>query len=165
MKSNPEEYAESKMSIWVALLLIVISSIGLAKGADWLVDAAVKIAKDLGVSERVISITIVAIGTSLPELTASVIAALKKQPDLSVGNIIGSNIFNIFSIIGFTALIKPMKFDHIPFTIDLIALMIIGFLLGFFMYFIGVRKIKRGESAVMLAFYLLYIVSLYYLKF
>ncbi len=165
MKENPEEYPESKMSIWVALLLIVISSIGLAKGADWLVDAAVKIAKDLGVSERVISITIVAIGTSLPELTASVIAALKKQPDLSVGNIIGSNIFNIFSIIGFTALIKPMKFDHIPFTIDLIALMIIGFLLGFFMYFIGVRKIKRGESAVMLAFYLLYIVSLYYLKF
>ncbi len=165
MADNQDEIPEPKMSVWLALVLIIIASVGLAKGADWLVDGAVGIAKKLGISPRVISITIVAIGTSLPELTASVMAAIKKQLDISVGNIIGSNIFNIFSIVGFTALIKPMSFDHRPFIMDLSALIIIGLMLGGFMIFFGKRKIKRTEALIMLIFYVAYIVSLYYIKF
>ncbi len=165
MADKQNEIPEPKMSVWLALVLIIIASIGLAKGADWLVDGAVGIANKLGISPRVISITIVAIGTSLPELTASVIAAIKKQLDISVGNIIGSNIFNIFSIVGFTALIKPMSFDHRPFIMDLAAMLLIGLLLGAFMLFFGVRKIKRTEALIMLVFYVAYIVSLYYIKF
>ncbi len=165
MADKQDEIPEPKMSIWLALVLIIIASIGLAKGADWLVEGAVRIANKLGISQRVISITVVAIGTSLPELTASVMAAIKKQLDISVGNIIGSNIFNIFSIVGFTALIKPMSFDHRPFIMDLAALMVIGLMLGAFMFFFGVRKIKRTESLVMLIFYVAYVVSLYYIKF
>ncbi len=165
MADKQNEIPEPKMSVWLALVLIIIASIGLAKGADWLVDGAVGIANKLGISPRVISITIVAIGTSLPELTASVIAAIKKQLDISVGNIIGSNIFNIFSIVGFTALIKPMSFDHRPFIMDLAAMLLMGLLLGAFMLFFGVRKIKRTEALIMLVFYVAYIVSLYYIKF
>ncbi len=165
MKDKAEEIPKPTMPVWLAFVLIAISSVGLAKGADWLVDGAVKIAKDLGVSERVISITVVALGTSLPELTASVIAALKKQTDISVGNIIGSNIFNIFSIVGITAMIHPMTFNHVPFLFDMGALFVIGIMLWFFIFPFRSIYITRSEASVMLAFYIAYVVLLYTLKF
>ncbi len=164
MAESGEKTEDPQMSIPVSILLIAIASVGLAKGADWLVNGAVTIAHKLGVSERVISITIVAIGTSLPELTASVIAAIKKEPDISVGNIIGSNIFNIFSIVGITAIVHPMHFNHVPFLFDLGALFVIGILLWFFIFPFKTRYITRGEGAVMLAFYIAYVVMLYTLK-
>ncbi|MEZ7917695.1 MAG: calcium/sodium antiporter [Patiriisocius sp.] len=87
---------------------LLIGAIALYFGSKLLVDGAVNLASTLGVSERVISITIIAVGTSLPELAASVIAALKKEKALSLGNLIGSNIFNIASVLGITAIIKPI---------------------------------------------------------
>ena len=90
------------------ILWLLIGAIALYFGSKWLVDGAVDLASTLGVSERVISITIIAVGTSLPELAASVIAALKKEKALSLGNLIGSNIFNIASVLGITAIIKPI---------------------------------------------------------
>lgn len=92
-----------KITIW-----FFIGGAGLYFGSEWLVDGAVGIAKSFDVSERVISVTMIAIGTSVPELAASVIAALKKEKGISLGNLIGSNIFNIGSVIGLTALIKPI---------------------------------------------------------
>jgi len=89
------------------ILWLLIGAIALYFGSMWLVDGAVDLASTLGVSERVISITMIAVGTSLPELAASVIAALKKEKALSLGNLIGSNIFNIASVLGITAIIKP----------------------------------------------------------
>jgi cation:H+ antiporter len=80
-------------------------------GAEFLVDGATSLAKALGVSNKVIGLTIVAIGTSLPELAASVAAALKKEMEISIGNIIGSNIFNILSVLGLSAFIRPIEFD------------------------------------------------------
>ncbi len=148
-------------SIPVALLIILVASVALAYGADLLVDSASKLAKIIGISDRVISISIVAIGTSLPELTASVIAALKKETDISVGNIIGSNIFNILSILGITAMIKPIHFDHTIFTTDLAWMSGIGILL--FLSFLPLKKayINRYKGIIMLSFYFLYMYILF----
>jgi len=90
------------------ILWLFIGAVGLYFGSEWLVDGAVGIAESFDVSERIISVTMIAIGTSVPELAASVIAALKKEKGISLGNLIGSNIFNIGSVIGLTALIQPI---------------------------------------------------------
>lgn len=97
-----------KIVVW-----FLIGGLGLYFGSEWLVDGAVSIAEDFGVSERVISVTMVAIGTSVPELAASLIAAFKGEKAISLGNLIGSNIFNIGSVIGITALIQPIKMQSI----------------------------------------------------
>jgi cation:H+ antiporter len=90
------------------IMWLLIGVIALYFGSRWLVEGAVALASSLGVSERVISISVIAIGTSVPELAASVIAALKKEKALSLGNLIGSNIFNIASVLGITAIIQPI---------------------------------------------------------
>lgn len=95
-----------KVIIWLALGIL-----GLYFGSEWLVDGSTGIARDFGVSDRVISLTMVALGTSIPELAASVIAAIKKEKDLSLGNLIGSNIFNIGSVLGITAVIHPLELE------------------------------------------------------
>ena len=87
---------------------LLIGGVALYFGSEWLVEGAIGMAKTLGVSERIISITIIAVGTSVPELAASVIAALKKEKALSLGTLIGSNIFNIASVLGITAIIQPI---------------------------------------------------------
>jgi cation:H+ antiporter len=93
-----------KITLW-----LLISTLSLFYGAEFLVDGAVDFAKKMNVSEAVISVSVVAIGTSIPELAASLIAIIKKEKGLSIGNIIGSNIFNIGSVLGITALIKPIQ--------------------------------------------------------
>ncbi|NNL16741.1 MAG: calcium/sodium antiporter [Flavobacteriaceae bacterium] len=93
-----------KIIIW-----LIIGAFALYFGSEWLVDGAKEMAINIGVSERVISVTMVAIGTSVPELAASVIAALKKEKAISLGNLIGSNIFNIASVLGLTAMIHPIR--------------------------------------------------------
>jgi cation:H+ antiporter len=90
------------------IMWLLIGAIALYFGSRWLVEGAVALASSLGVSERVISISVIAVGTSVPELAASVIAALKKEKALSLGNLIGSNIFNIASVLGITAIIQPI---------------------------------------------------------
>lgn len=91
------------------VLWLLIGALSLYFGSEWLVDGAKKVAYSFGVSERVISVTMVAIGTSVPELAASVVAALKKEKAISLGNLIGSNIFNIASVLGLTAIIHPIQ--------------------------------------------------------
>ena len=95
-----------KIGIW-----LIIGALALYFGSDWLVKGAVEIATDLGVSQRVIAVTVIAVGTSVPELAASVIAALKKEKALSLGNLIGSNIFNIACVLGLTAMIHPIHIN------------------------------------------------------
>ncbi len=112
-----------QMSVLAALLLIVLSCAMLAFGADFMVDGATSVAKALGVSDKVIGLTIVALGTSLPELAASVAAALKKEMDISIGNIIGSNIFNLMCVLGVSASIRPIPFDYMQYRMDFIIMM------------------------------------------
>jgi len=98
----------SPLPVWKSLLFLCLGIIGLYYGADLFVESAVGIASVFGVSERIIGITVIAIGTSLPEMATSVIAAINKKTDIAVGNILGSNIMNILAIIGATAVIRPI---------------------------------------------------------
>ena len=102
---------EEPMKMPVAIGFILVSCLMLAFGADILVDGATTLAKWMNVSDKVIGLTIVALGTSLPELAASIAAAVKKEMDISIGNIIGSNIFNILCVLGISASIKPITFE------------------------------------------------------
>lgn len=144
----------SNMKIW---MLIIIGLIGLVIGGKLVVDNAVKIATLLGVSQKIIGLTIVAIGTSLPELMTSVVAALKKNSDIAIGNVIGSNIFNIFLILSVSSLINPVQFNP-SFNTELL-LLAVGTLVLFIAMFTGGRKkLDRWEGAVMLGIYLAYTV-------
>jgi cation:H+ antiporter len=104
-----DESNEEQMSYAKIFGLLIIGGFALWLGSELLVDGAVNLAEGLGVSKRVIAITVVSIGTSVPELASSIIAAIKKENDISIGNIIGSNIFNILSVLGITAIIKPIE--------------------------------------------------------
>jgi len=152
---------DGAMKWWVAGLIFLGSCVGLALGADLLVDNVAIIAEDLGVSKRVISITMVAVGTSIPELSTSVIAAMKKETDISVGNIIGSNIMNILSVLGFTSIIAPVKVDATIATFDIPWMLGVSLLLLLIMLPAARSRITRWEGIFMIAIYLLYIYFLF----
>ena len=99
------------MPWWKIALFLVLGLIGLPLGADLLIDASTEIAKMFGVSDTVIGLTLVALGTSLPELATTVMAAIRRQADVALGNVIGSNLFNLLAIIGIASLIKPIPVD------------------------------------------------------
>ena len=129
------------MTILAAVGLIILSCAMLAFGADTLVDGATTLASAMGVSDKVIGLTIVALGTSLPELAASVAAAVKKQMDISIGNIIGSNIFNILCVLGVSTSIKPISLEFSDYMSDFIWML--GFS-AFIIIFTTMRK-KKGR--------------------
>jgi len=118
-----------QLSLSVAMIVIVVSSVGLAYGADFMVDGASSIAEGMGISKRIISLTVVAIGTSAPELTASIIATVKKESDIAIGNIMGSCIFNIFGVLGLTSMIHSISVDHLAFSFDILWMIFISILL------------------------------------
>lgn len=135
--------------------LIIFGLAGLILGGKLVVDNAVSVATNLGVSEKIIGLTIVAIGTSLPELVTSVVAALKKNSDIAFGNIIGSNIFNILLVIPLSAFIHPVSFNT-SFNTELYILSGGTLFLFVAMFTGGKRKLDRWEAAFLLATYLLY---------
>jgi cation:H+ antiporter len=131
---NENEEVTKTYPVWLAIGIVLVACAGLAWGADLLVNSASEIATSMGVSERVISITIVAFGTSVPELTASLVAAFKKETEISVGNIVGSNLFNILIVLGLTSVIHPIPVDYAAFRIDLLWMAILGILLMLVIY-------------------------------
>jgi len=142
-----------------AAMFILAGLAGLVLGGKWIVDGAVKIAELFDVSQSLIGLTVVAIGTSLPELATSAIAAYKKQSDIAIGNVIGSNIFNTFWILGVSAVIRPLPFsrDSDP---DILMNIFASTLL-FIILFIGKRHIiERWQGFLMIAIYIGYIVFL-----
>lgn len=140
-------------------LYIILGLTGLFFGGRFVVINAVEIAHVLGVSEKIIGLTILAAGTSLPELATSVMAAIKKNNDIAVGNIIGSNIFNIFLILAASSVINPIKYNNV-FNADLYILAG-GTIFLFIAMFTGVKKkLDRWEAGLLLIFYLFYIVYL-----
>ncbi len=160
--NEPDEpEPEGSMKWWVAGLIFMASCGGLALGADLLVDNVAIIAEDLGLSKRIISITMVAVGTSIPELSTSVIAALKKETDISVGNIIGSNIMNIVSVLGFTSIIAPVKVDATIASFDIPWMLGVSLLLLLLMLPAARSRINRWEGIFMIMIYLLYIYFLF----
>lgn len=151
---KPEKFSTGKI-----VSMIIGGLIGLGIGGRWVVLGATEIARTWGVSEALIGLTIVAIGTSLPELFTSAIAAYKKDVDIAVGNVVGSNIFNIFFILGVSALIKPLPFSP---ALQIDALVAIGAsLLLFLAMFIGTRHtLDRWQGVGFIASYVAYIAYL-----
>jgi len=149
-----KQFSSSKI-----FLFIILGLAGLVIGGNLVVDNAVSIAADLGVSNRIIGLTIVALGTSLPELFTSANAAMKGKADIAVGNVVGSNIFNVFFVLAITAIISPVPFKP-AMNVDLIVMSIASFLLFLTMFTGGKRKIDRWEAVVFLIIYLCYMVWL-----
>lgn len=147
-----EEVKEYSWSVSIALLFGGI--IGLYFGSELLVDNAIIISREFGVSERVIGVSVIAIGTSLPELITSILAALAKKTDLAIGNILGSNMMNILSIIGITAIIKPIDVSPEFLTSDY--LWMIGFTLILYPLIRIKMKVSRLEGFILFAGYIAY---------
>ena len=157
-KKNKEEVVtEEAKPMWKLLLATVLGLLLVVWGSDVTVDAATAIARALGISERVIGLTVVALGTSLPELFTSVSAARKGKADIAIGNIVGSNIFNILFVVGTAALIVPVEF--LPgFGIDTVIALGAGLLLWVCTW--RKRALTRPAGIVMLTAYLAYFIYL-----
>ncbi len=140
----------------IAVVKLLIGLILLVGGADLLVRGAVFIAESYGVSDLVIGLTIVAIGTSLPELAASIASILKKEADIAIGNIIGSNMFNILAVLGIPALINPDYFASEVLTRDYPAMIGLSLLLGAMIFISSKGKLVRIEGAILLACFIGY---------
>lgn len=154
---NADEEIEEILPLWKQLLMLAVGVVCIVYGSDLTVDNATIIAEALGMDDRLIGLTIVALGTSLPEMVTSVTAARKGKADIAIGNIVGSNVFNILFVVGTTALITPVAFNA-NFLIDGIVALAAGLLLWF-----GVmhdHKLKRPAGIIMLAAYGVYFVHL-----
>ena len=144
--------------LYKSITFLIIGVLLLKYGADNLVDSAIAIATYFQVSDRIIGVTIVAIGTSIPELVTSIIAAIKKENNLAVGNLIGSNIFNILAVLGATSAIQNITIDDIAILyFDYITMIGVTFLVGGFVYCLSKREISRIEGSVLLIIYIIYI--------
>ena len=148
------EVSLSKRGLAIDLLMVVAGLILLVLGARFLVNGAVAIASALGWSEALIGLTIVAIGTSLPEIATAMLALVKKEADLALGSLVGSNIFNLLAILGLTALVQPLDASGIGW-IDLGAMA--AFSVALWPFALHQRRIGRREGALLLGGYLLYI--------
>ncbi len=157
-KNNKEEQPEAKqMAIWKAILFTIIGLALIILGSNVTVDAATAIAKAFGVSERFIGLTIVALGTSLPELFTSVSAARKHNADIAIGNIVGSNIFNILFVVGLSSVIIPVPFAS-NFIFDTIVAIIAAALL--LICCLKTKSLKRWAGILMLICYAAYFIMI-----
>lgn len=137
------------------IIYIIIGLIGIILGGNLVVDGATTVAKNLNITENLIALTIVAIGTSLPELVTSVVAAKKGETDIAIGNVLGSNVFNIFFIVGISSTLSPLSLN-IESLIDIIIMTIIGIIIFFFI--IKDKKINKKSGIYMLMMYLAYMI-------
>ncbi|RFC54758.1 calcium/sodium antiporter [Brumimicrobium aurantiacum] len=153
------EEKPNNISIAKNIFFLVLGLIGLYFGSYWLIKGAKSIAVDLGVSQHVIGITIIAFGTSVPELATSCVAAYRKETDISVGNLIGSNIFNILAVLGLTSIVSPIAVKEFVLSWDL--LWMIGIAILMLPMMLVKRKVGRLSGAILLAIYITYIVTLF----
>ena len=149
----------SRPALWKSVLLILFGIAGLAFGGRWFVGGASGIALSLGVSETVIAITMVAVGTSLPELATAIVAAIKGNTQLALGNVIGSNIFNICLILGISSIVAPLDVTGLHPT-DILAPLAAALMLLLSVYTFRGQRINRADGALFLALYIGYIAYL-----
>lgn len=151
-----DEAEESKASSpMMAIEMIILGIVGIILGGNYVVDSATVIAQNFGMSQTFIGLTIVAVGTSLPELVTSMVAARKGESDLALGNVIGSNIFNIVFILGFSSVLSPMTVDVLT-IYDIIVLVGVSIVGWFFCK--SKKKVSRLEGGIMIAMYIAYFV-------
>lgn len=161
MKRDPEAAAvveKQPLSMWVTIAMIVGGMLGLVFGGQLVVDNAVVIARNFNLSDKLIGLTIIAAGTSLPELATSAVAAFRKNSDISIGNVVGSNIFNILFVLAISGVISPMEYNA-NLNVDIYVLM--GGTILLFVLFLGkTSKLTRGEALILLLGYVAYVAYL-----
>lgn len=158
-KVEGEDERIQKYKLPVAILMVLIGLAGLTLGGKWIVDGAIFMATKWGVSEALIGLTIVAIGTSLPELATSAMAAYRKKEDIAVGTIVGSNIFNMLWVLGISSIIRPLDFS-LALNFDIGMVVLATFLLFIFMM-VGKKQIlQRWQGIIFVLFYVAYLVFL-----
>ena len=156
---NEDESKLVKSNMLRDVSYIVIGCTGLALGSDWLVQGAVEISRSFGVSDLVISVTVVAFGTSAPELMTSLVAAIRKQSDISIGNLIGSNLFNLFSILGITSMVKSIPINDMILNRDMWWVLGISFII-FPMMLLG-RRVGRLKGLLLFSAYIIYVSTIF----
>lgn len=152
-QEDSHEEIKCEMKMWKIILFILTGITGLIAGGNLVVDSAVKIAVYLGISEKLIAVTIIAMGTGLPELVTSVVASCKKNSSLALGNIVGSNIFNILLVISFSAVISPVKISSGVYLADFSVLLLSSVVLFVSMFIFKKSVITRFEGVIYLLLY------------
>ena len=152
----PED--EDLLPTYKTFTLFVLGSVGLWGGSEMLITGATDLAITLGVGERLIGVTIVSVGTSIPELAASIIAVLKKEKAISLGNLVGSNIFNILAVVGITSLITPIAaIDHVIYTNDIYWMLLVSMVLPILVLLPKKMQLKRKSGIVLLLIYIAFL--------
>lgn len=161
-KEEREEKPLTGAALWKSLVIsaiyVILGGVALVLGGNWLIDGAMWWARFIGVSDRIIGITAIALGTSLPELAASLVAMWRKDSDMAIGNVIGSVVFNILFVVGGVAVISPITFSEILFSHDAVV-MLIFVVVSTVMACTG-RRLVRSEGLILLAGYIVYLVTL-----
>ena len=151
IKKSPQD------SLLRSIVLLVLGVVLLKYGADFLVQSTKILANNFGISDRVVAVTVVAVGTSIPELSTSIIAALRKEENLAVGNLIGSNIFNILAVLGITASVKEINIeDYAIFSFDYFWMMSLTLAVGLLIYVFSKQQISRKEGVLLVLIYFIY---------
>jgi cation:H+ antiporter len=158
-ESDAEAPEIAPRPLWKSVAFVLLGLVALVFGARFLVNGAVSIARDFGISEAFIGLSIVAVGTSLPELATSLIAAFRRQSEIAIGNVVGSNIFNVLCILGITAMIQPIPVAGRFATFDLPVMIAVSAALTFLLLTRPV--IGRGAGAALLAAYAVYLFAAY----
>lgn len=151
---------ETNRKIWKNIVYILLGVLGLKIGGDIALNNVEKLALRFNISERVIGLTIIAIGTSLPELVTSILSAIKNEADLAVGNVIGSNIFNMLLIIGITAIIKPIQYN-IEYNVQMIILLIATILITLFPHLDKKDQMTKSDGLMYVSMYAIYTFMLF----
>ena len=155
-KDGSQTTTGSTLPMWKSIVFIVLGLVGLILGGEMIVRGATTVAQQLGIAESVIGLTVVALGTSLPELATSVIAAFKRNSDIAIGNVVGSNIFNVFFILGTSAVIRPLPaYDGI--VLDGIVTTLAAALVWLGAASNKARRLQRRHGAVLLIVYAAYL--------
>lgn len=160
-KENETILQESKeRKVWKNIIYILVGIVGLKFGGDFVVNNAENLALRFNISEKVISLTIIAIGTSLPELVTSIISSIKNEADLAVGNVIGSNIFNMLLVIGITGVIKPIQYNT-EYNVQMTILLIATILISFFPYIDKKDQMTKSDGLMYVSIYAIYMFMLF----
>jgi len=171
-EQEKEEYEKArKTPLFQSILYMIIGIVLLMYGSEFLVNGVEDLASNFGISERVISVSLVAIGTSLPELATSLVAAFRKESNLAIGNLIGSNIFNVLAVLGITSIVHPISLSKIndvsvpflnhPLFSDFCWMISTTILLGIFIYVMTKNTINRIEGFLLLVFYIVFMFFLF----
>ena len=161
-EEEKEEFEKAiKTPLFQSVLYMIAGIVLLMYGSEFLVNGVEILATDFGISERVLSVSLVAIGTSLPELATSLVAAFRKESNLAIGNLIGSNIFNVLAVLGITSIIHPIEMMNESLFTDYLWMMISVIILGLFIYVFSKKQVSRTEGFLLLVLYIVFMFFLF----